>query len=312
MDLIDLPGRILFKCSEIFESTFGKYSGLSYMILQAFFFSVQNLFTKFVPDVPSFTIAFGRGISMYLVNLISINKNNDEPYPKDSHINKLLILRGLFGFLQMAAVLFGMKFISMLEVITIYNLYPIVVLFCGSFFLKEPFTKRELIAAIISFGGFLFIVRPAFIFGSWAKPNAAYDESDRTLGIMVSITSVFSMTATVICMRDLKQNVSPIVNMQYYGLACTLLSPIGMLFQPNRFMTIEECFNMFVIVFMSFLGEISRTRGLQLEKAGKSSILNYLMVFFCFIWEITVLRENANYLSFFGTGLIFLGAFFLF
>ena len=118
-----------------FENLCGSRSGMAYMTLQAFFYSIQNVFFK-LTNLSPFQICFARGIGMFLMNMGVIQVYELQSYPKDSNTSLILILRGVFGFLQIATFVCALKLISLIEVVSIFNLCPIFVAVTGAIFLK--------------------------------------------------------------------------------------------------------------------------------------------------------------------------------
>ena len=52
------------------------------------------------------------------------------------------------------------------------------------------------------------------------------------------------------------------------------------------------------------MGQGALNRGLQLEKAGAASSVNYVGVVFAFLWQIVLLGQTPSVYSFAGAGLI--------
>ena len=252
---------------------------------------------------------------MFLMNKGVIQIYGLECYPKDHLTSLILSLRGVFGFLQIATFVCALKLISLIEVVTIFNLCPIFVGVTGAIFLKEPFRPIEILSAFISLLGFLLIVRPEFLFSkipSEDLPKDPSDASNRVLGLLLAVISPIFMTVVTLILRKVKSGVHAFVSMQYLAASTILFAPLGMIDRNIRFPTLNEGFYLFLIVSFSFLGEVTRTRGIQLEKAGRGSIFNYLIILFSFVWNVLFLKESVSLLSIAGTTLILTGAVLLF
>ena len=92
-----------------------------------------------------------------------------------------------------------------------------------------------------------------------------------------------------------------------------VFGPLGMIiFQNPVFPNLLEFLILILVAILSIIGQIMRTRALQLEKAGKVSILNYTSIVFSYFFDNFLFQEKLHYLILIGSLLILLGALLLF
>lgn len=72
--------------------------------------------------------------------------------------------------------------------------------------------------------------------------------------------------------------------------------------------SIEPSFGLWVVLLASgvftFLGQISLTKGFQLEKAGIAAMMRYLDVMCVFVWDILLLHERVSTTTMLGAAIV--------
>ena len=68
----------------------------------------------------------------------------------------------------------------------------------------------------------------------------------------------------------------------------------------------------FIIMLASLFGQLTKTRGVILEKPAKASIINYVQVVLSYFYDIFLLNYQINWMSLIGTIMIFSSALMLF
>lgn len=310
--------KVIFSFTEMagnwFEKILGKNSGVAYMIAQSFLFSIQNVFIKRIKHVPALEITFFRGFGMFIINHFIIIEKKLDVYPSESSLTKLLMVRGLLGFLHTAFILMAFELISLVDSITIYNLNPVFMGIAGAIFLKEPFHCSEIFAAIISFVGFLFIVRPPFLFnpsdaGDLPSSEANTLFNNQILGGGLTLASSMSMVAVTMLLRKVKDRINSFVSMQYLAVGIITFAPLFLFSKYKAFLNVTDFISLSFVVMFAYVAEICRTRGIQLEKAATGAILNYTQIIFSLIWDILILDEGVPLYSIIGIVFIFIGGY---
>ena len=154
--IVDTDRRLQILC--------GGSLGLVYMLIQSFLFSVQGLAAKALTNVSAFTLAYFRGMGMYIFQIYILNRYRLDPYLlNDDQLHKDMILRGFIGFLAITGLFFAVKLISLMEAMTLSNLTPVMTGLSASIYLKEPTKCIEIISSIIYFFGLLLLVKHPFM-----------------------------------------------------------------------------------------------------------------------------------------------------
>lgn len=120
---------------------------------------------------------------------------------------KLLIARGVLGFVSFTLSYWAMAYIPLADNITILMTAPIYTSLCASIFLKEPFGLKELFFILVTLVGVVMIARPEFIFG---MADGGVQELDRLIGIGMAVVGAIITAIATIVVRKLKNTPSEV------------------------------------------------------------------------------------------------------
>eukprot|EP00828_Plagiopyla_frontata_P022673 TRINITY_DN29270_c0_g1_i1.p2 TRINITY_DN29270_c0_g1~~TRINITY_DN29270_c0_g1_i1.p2 ORF type:complete len:190 (-),score=22.17 TRINITY_DN29270_c0_g1_i1:42-611(-) len=159
-----------------------------------------------------------------------------------------------------------------------------------------------MISVIMGFLGMLLIMKPPFFLYITGLENS-FNEiqtnfSTRIIGISFALISSILIALIFIVLRKIK--VSPTLTVQYQNILICGLTPIvyftnikqeqEVIEQTNfiewKFLSLFELFILLILAFTTFVTQLAQARGLQLEKAGKSSILNYGQILLGYCYDI--------------------------
>jgi len=276
--------------------------GLLITLVSACLFSVCNVIVKQSQDIDPFTIAVYRflGIAMPAASIVIYR--NENPLPKERRWH--LLARSVMGASNLIIHFYGLKHMPMADVNMISAASPIWVVIFARLFLKEPLLVFDVCNIIVTLLGILFIIRPPFIFGY--DPSFSVDGQYYLAGGIVFAGSVILQSNVYILLRMLK-NIHFSVTLLVFGVVGVLESLVFAIFLGD--LCFPSCgterYSMIAIGLLSFLAQILLTVSLQLEEAGKVSIMRKSGdILFAFLFQIFLFNELPGLWSIVGALLV--------
>jgi drug/metabolite transporter (DMT)-like permease len=148
----------------------------------------------------------------------------------------------------------------------------------ASFFLGEKIKKIDYVSMLSAFVGVIIVTNP---FEGHA--NSTYSSKDYLIGTVFALTGAVAGGIVSCCMRYMGPGIHYSTGPFYFASGCTFLSPIfyclNNKFEESR-VSIE--YNMTTVFYISvcsviqFLGQITMSRSLQLEKVSILAPLGFL------------------------------------
>jgi len=294
--------------------------GICYLAISAVLFSVMALLvSQLSVNMPSFQIVHIRCTIQFFCALLSCRFYSIN-FLGPTEKRKWILLRGSLGFISFSCYYFAISALTLSDATTIFFSAPVYAGLLGYFVLKEPISKVEILCTAGSIVGVVMIVRPPFIFGSQADnsvesnvdgssgssvdSNHLSSSTFHTLGLLAAIAGSIFGACVYITIRKVGSGVHPLVLVCYMGMVGFILAPFGALFQTFVLPTGLEWFFCICVGLLSFIGQIFFNRGVQLEKAGLSSVIRNLDVAFAFFWQVTIQHLYPNIWSLLGALII--------
>ncbi|KUF92605.1 hypothetical protein AM588_10007178 [Phytophthora nicotianae] len=173
----------------------------------------------------------------------------------------------------------------------------------GACVLHERIDIPSFACALLSFGGLLCVVRPAFIFGN---DHATAHTDGSWIAIGSALLGAIGQAFVFISVRKLK-SIHFLVIVHYFMLFSVIGSLLYMVL-VQRVFVVPSTTGVWLAVIGSgvftFVGQMLLTKGFQLEKAGIASVMRYLDVVCVFMWDYLLLGEKINYWSVVGAAII--------
>lgn len=276
--------------------------GLIIAFTSSFLFGLCNVIVKQVKDVDPFTIAFYRFIGIALPAISIVIYRSEDVFPKNKRL--LLVVRSIMGASNLLIFFYGLKHMPIADVNMISASSPIWVVISARIFLKEPLKVFDIINVFITLLGILFIIRPPFIFGY--DPQFEFDNQYYIAGVIVFSGSVLLQSTVYIILRMLK-SVHYSVTLTNFGTIGTLESAVFMfsLGEPCIPKCGHDRYFMVGVGLMSFVAQILLTVSLQLEEAGKVSIMRKAGdILFAFLFQILIFKDIPGVWSIIGALLV--------
>lgn len=198
--------------------------------------------------------------------------------------------------------------------------------------LREPFTIREALAAVIAFSGVLLVARPTWLFpsppvdpitgepepsvlsfmlGASAVPPATpapVSANQRTLAVLAAILGTFGASTAYATIRVIGTRAHSLISVNYFAAIATIGSTAVLLIHPDLHFVMPESAGQWgliaVIGLTGFLLQFLLTEGLQREKAGRATNLMYLQLVLALIIERVIWGTTPPIESFGGAALI--------
>lgn len=263
--------------------------GLLISFTSSALFGFCNVIVKQVKDVDPFTIAFYRFLGICLPALPILIYRSEDPFPNGKRL--ILVVRSVFGASNLIIHFYGLKHMPIADTNMISAASPIWVVIFARIFLKEPLKVFDVINVFVTLLGILFIIRPPFIFGY--DSEFVLDQQYYIAGAIVFAGSVLLQSNVYILLRKLK-GIHFSVTLFVFGSIGTIESAIFMFTIGNGCIPAcgQDRYLMVGVGLISFLAQILLTVSLQLEEAGKVSIMRKSGdILFAFLFQITIFNE---------------------
>lgn len=271
-------------------------SGLVFMVGAAFFFSLMTLFIKLVGQrLPSQEIVLVRSVVTLVYSYLAVRWAQVSPW---GHQRKLLVLRGLFGFGAMICFYFALTKLPLADTTAIFFSNPVLTALFAAVFLDEELGLSEILGALLSFGGILFIAQPTFLFG-------ADSESLNLLYVGVTVLGAIFAASGYAVVRNLRTTEHPTVVVLYLPLVATIGSIPTMGFVDMAWPTPYEW--LLLIGGVSLTGQIALillTEGLNRARTGRAMPMTYLQIVFAAVWGLLFFQEVPDLFTIVGALLV--------
>ncbi|KAH6629279.1 hypothetical protein C7974DRAFT_424347 [Boeremia exigua] len=259
------------------------------------------------------------------------NRTPDFPLGQKG-IRGLLLLRGFCGFVGLFGLYYSLTWLNISDATVITFIIPTVTALVCFVWLREPFTVREALAALIAFSGVLLVARPSWLFPSppvdpitgEPAPNVlsfvfdvssapattptAISPNQRTLAVLAAILGAFSASTAYATIRVIGKRAHSLISVNYFAGIATLGSALVLLIHPDLHFVMPTSGGQWglitVIGLTGFLLQFLLTEGLQREKAGRATNLMYLQLVLTLVIERVIWGTTPPIESFGGAVLI--------
>ncbi|KAF3037103.1 hypothetical protein E8E12_006203 [Didymella heteroderae] len=199
--------------------------------------------------------------------------------------------------------------------------------------LREPFTVREALAALIAFSGVLLVARPTWLFPNppvdpitgqpeanaivktlmdvMSSPKttpAPISPTQRTLAVLAAVLNAFGASMAYASIRVIGKRAHSLISVNYFAAIATVGSAAVLLIHPDLHFVMPESAGQWgliaIIGLTGFLLQFLLTEGLQREKAGRATNLMYLQLVLALIIERVIWGTTPPIESFGGAALI--------
>ncbi len=253
-------------------------SGIAFMILTIFLFSIMNALAKgFTTSYSIIEIVWARFLSQTIFTTIIFLPNL--PNIVRTKRIKLHLFRSLLLFGATIFMFSGFKYLSLISTMTIFQIGPLIIVIFSVIFLQETAGYRRWLSVIIGFTGTLFILRPG-------------TEMFAVSGFFPILAATF-YAGYAVATRRLGTDEDPKTNFFYTSLVGTLISSLILIpfFAPMAF----KDFVLFSLLgIFGGLGHFSFVIALRRSEASILAPFTYFDLIFATILGIVFFSEYPD------------------
>ena len=205
-----------------------------------------------------------------------------------------------------------------------------------SILIKEPFTRSEQVAAVVSFFGVVLIARPASLFSGSAGGSLAAGETDgitafgngtiplnnaggqvvtshqRLGAVGWALLGVLGAACAYTTIRWIGQRAHPLISVTYFASWTTIVSFAALCIVPGvdfRLPTgVVQWSYLLTLGTCGFVMQYLLTQGLAYEKSSRATNMVYTQMLFALAFDKFVWNETPSITSVFGSSLILASA----
>ena len=272
-------------------------TGLRYMVLAAFFFSLMALLVKVAGQrLPTAEMVLARSVVAVVLSYGMLRRANVNPWGQRKG---LLIFRGLAGFGGLLCMFYALTKLPLADATVIVYTNPVFTAILAALFLREMMGRREVLGLLLSLGGVVLVAQPAFLFG------AAADSLDLFAVGIALLGAIFASIAYV-SVRKLGETEHHLVVVFYFPLVATPAS-IPFMISEALWPTPVEWLILLGIGVVTQIAQVYLTKGLHTEKAGRAMSMSYVQIVFAALWGFLFFTEVPDLLSILGAMLVVAG-----
>jgi len=155
---------------------------------------------------------------------------------------------------------------------------------------------------ISCFIGMIFIIRPEFLF------ERVPVDSNKNFYFIVIVSALFKSLEDII-IRNVGKDIHFLIIPFVYSLVGIILYPLILILAANHIGTVHishfDLFLLALIALCSFAYQSFMALGIQNEKAGRASMINYLQIPLMFIMDLIIFKKAFVFYDILGTFIIF-------
>ncbi|KAM0715554.1 hypothetical protein Q7P37_009052 [Cladosporium fusiforme] len=325
------------------QESWTRNKGLAYMLMAQVFGVLMNVTTRVLEiegnkgkGMHPFQILFARmGITVILSSVwMWYNKTPHFPLGKPE-VRWLLACRGFGGFFGVFGMYYSLRYLPLADCTVLTFLAPGLVCWVCSFLLKEPFTRKEQIATIVSFSGVVLIARPtSFFSNSGDTPPASgdgdmepgfnrttpgmspsdasnYDDvtpEQRLKAVGIAMIGVCGTVVAFTTIRWIGKRAHPLISVNYFAAWCTFVSFVMQFALPGvGFLLPADLKEWGYLVFLANIHRLQQfllAAGLSYEKSSRATNMTYTQMLFALTFDKLMFGHSPGWMSIFGSSLI--------
>ncbi|KAG2072500.1 hypothetical protein BDR04DRAFT_1153216 [Suillus decipiens] len=286
--------------------------GMLLIIVAQFFFVCMNLGVKQLDslDVPMHTlelIVVRMGITLACCVLYMVAMKIQDPFLGPKGVRLLLVNRGLCGFFGLFGMYYSLQYLSLADATVLSFLAPLAAAIGGYVVLKEPYSKHEAFAAIVSLLGVILIARPPFLFGNASSVNSDSSDAasratatDRIRAVCVAVFGIVLGTGALLSMRAIGKRAHPMHLMMFFSAWCTFIASATMYFMKIPIVYPHNWQWAVMLIFIGLSGFFAQ--------AARGSMGQYVQLLFAGVLEYVFFGTVPSTLSLIGSAIIMTSA----
>ncbi|GME49606.1 Drug/metabolite transporter [Neofusicoccum parvum] len=275
-----------------------------------------------------FQVLFARmGITLILSSLYVWWKKVEHAPLGQKDVRWLLALRGFGGFFGVFGMYYSLLYLPLSDATVITFLAPSLACFACSILIKEPFTRMEQIAALISLLGVVLIARPTSLFSTTAPapsplpsnsttttpppsttPHPTVTPSQRALAVATALLGVLGAATAYTTLRWIGRRAHALISVNYFAAWCTLVSVVAMSALPSvPFAVPADPSDWALLCLLGVCGFVMQyllAAGLQQERSSRATNMVYCQMLFALAADKLVFGAGPDAWGWAGSSLI--------
>jgi drug/metabolite transporter (DMT)-like permease len=268
--------------------------GIRATLAGAFFFSVMSMLVKAAGErLPTEEIVLARAVVTLVLAWTALRLSRD---PMWGQQRGLLVVRGFVGYLGLFAFYYAYLHLPLAEATVIQATTPVLTALIAAAWLGERMGRRDVAMALVALTGVLIVARPGAIL-------AADQEGLDLLAVGVAFGGAVASATAYTMVRRLRSTEKPMTIVFYFALVSVVVSvplTIPVFVMPTPF----EWLLLLGVGVSTHLGQVSLTRGLHLETAGRATVAGYSQIVFAASWGALFFAELPDAMTILGAGVI--------
>jgi drug/metabolite transporter (DMT)-like permease len=268
-----------------------------YMAGAALFFSLMSLQVKIAGQtLPVGEIVFARSLVTLTLSYAVLRYQG---IPIWGNNRRLLVARGLFGFLALNAFYYSVLHLPLAEATVLHFMAPVFTALLSGVLLGERIGKREVLGSAVSLTGVVVFAAPASVFGDGG--------STVTLGAVgIGLCAALASALAYSTVRELRRTDDPNVIVFYFPLL-SLPGSAPLLAFGARWPEGWEWALLLGIGVTTQIAQVCLTRAIHLEPAGRVTSVSYLQIIFAASWSALFFRQLPTLHGLVGMALVIVG-----
>ena len=250
-------------------------AGFILVVLACVMMTLAGVIVKLLEDTDPFVLTAYRNCIIFLCSLPRLLWYRLSPEPEGK--KKLLFLRAILSAIYSASLFYSFRYMPLGDARTISATHPIFVTLLACAFLNEPCGIFETLSLFVTVIGMVIVMHPPFIFGSHG--DCWHDSLSGTYDKQYFIAAAFAAFGTLcqaggfVATRSVKDVDFSVISAWngFFGM----FPPLAMALATGGFQLPpgSSTLPVFLVGFLSYLGQTLMILALQVEEAGTVSLV---------------------------------------
>lgn len=262
-----------------------RWTGVFYIVLSAFCYSLMSLFVRLSGDLPTFQKSFFRNLIAALVALAALTKSKNFKMKKGSL--PALLARSIAGTVGIVCNFYAIDHMHISDASILNKLAPFFAILFSVFLLKERSKFKDYLLVALAFCGALFVVKPSFDF-SQSLPAL--------LGVLGGLGAGLAYT----CVRYLGKRGERTAFIVFFFSAFSCLAVLPIVVIQYEPMSLSQLLFLLLAGCAASGAQFSVTAAYTYAPAKEISVYDYSQVLFTALWGALFLSEYPDVYSVIG------------
>ena len=255
------------------------------MILGSFWFSVMSMLVKLAGrDLPPMQVVLFRGVMTLALSAALVARAGHAPWGTPA-TRRLLFVRGVAGTIALSCFYASLIHLPLAEASVVQYTNPVFTAILAAVLLGERAGWREVVALVAGLAGVVLIARPAMLFGGVTRLPLGY--------LAVALFGAFCSASAYVAIRAIgRREHAQVVVLWLPLLTVPMTFPLAV--RAWHWPSAPQWLVLAGVGLTTQLGQLSLTKGLQRERAGRATAVGYLQILFAALWGVLAFGERPD------------------